>query len=151
MLVRRHPTLRPGATTVEMAVVAPLFILFVMGLLVVGLGVFRYNQVSYLAREGSRHASVRGTDYQREENLPAATEATIAQWVKEKGAGLNRDLLTTTVIWDKSNAPRQPDQTNPDRVLINYVEVKVSYQWVPETILTGPIMLSSTSRIPMSH
>ena len=57
MIVRRP--VRRGAAVVEMAVVAPLVVLFLFGLIVTGLGVFRYNQTAYLAREAARYASVR--------------------------------------------------------------------------------------------
>ena len=61
MIATRHGTpnrsrarCRGGATVVEMAITLPLAVLLIMGLLVGGLGVFRYHEVAALAHEGAR-------------------------------------------------------------------------------------------------
>jgi len=65
MMMRRCKSRsRRGAVLVEAAVVYPVFLLFLLGILVLGLGVFRYGQLAALSWEGARWASVRGTDYQ---------------------------------------------------------------------------------------
>ena len=43
--------------------VYPVTILLLLGTVVLGLGVFRYQQVQCLAREGARYASVHGPQY----------------------------------------------------------------------------------------
>ena len=54
---------RHGATTLESAVVIPVVLLFCLGTCIVGLGIYRYQQVATLAREGARYASVHGSQY----------------------------------------------------------------------------------------
>ena len=44
---------RRGTTTVEAAIVLPTVFLFVIGMCVIGLGIYRYQQVASLARGGS--------------------------------------------------------------------------------------------------
>src|SRR6266404_7733612 len=63
---------RPGATVVEFAVVAPVTFLLILGLIVGGLGVFRYQEVAHLAREATRYASTHGGQYQLD-GLPTST------------------------------------------------------------------------------
>ena len=149
-MILRNPHRRSAATAVEMAVIAPVFLLLVFILVIGGLGIFRYNQVSHLAREGARYASVHGRDYATENNQPAATQDSIYQQVVLPSAfGLDRTKLTCTVTWDKSNAPKQavPAGTAPVQ---NYVIVTVSYQWLPDVIFRGGTV-TSTSKMPMTY
>jgi Flp pilus assembly protein TadG len=144
---RRSPG-RPAATTVEFAVISPVLVLLLFGLIVGALGIFRYHQVASLAREAARYASVRGLDYERETGQPAATRQSIRDKVVTDAVGLNHSQLTVQATWDKSNAPKYaaPDGT----VTINTVTVTVTYQWLPEAIFGG-VTLTSTSKMPMSH
>jgi Flp pilus assembly protein TadG len=139
---------RRGATVVELAAVAPILMLLIFGLVIGGLGVFRYHQVASLAREAARHAAVRGSEYARETGKPAATQDSIRKEVVEaNAAGLDPALLTCTVSWDKSNAPKA---VNADQsATTNVVTVTVTYKWLSEAYFGG-ITLTSTSKVPMS-
>jgi Flp pilus assembly protein TadG len=140
---------RRGASVVEVAVVAPLFVLLIFGLIIGGLGVFRYNQVASLAREAARIASVQGTEYAKATGEPAATQDSIHAAALARAAGLDPNRLSTTVTWDKYNAPQT---YNPDKtVTTNIVTVTVSYKWKPEALLGREMTLTSTSRMPMSN
>src|SRR4051812_31909451 len=102
MIVRGEQR-RSGAVAVEMAAISPGLVLFLFGLIVIGLGVFRYNQTSYLAREAARYASVRGDDYPRDTaGRPAAAtqQSVIDNVIKARATGLDPGKLTTTVVWD---------------------------------------------------
>lgn len=139
---------RRGASALEFALISPVLLLLLFGLVIGGLGIFRFHQVSSLAREAARYASVRGLDYSRETDQPAATQASIRQEVVlANSVGLKPELLTCTVTWDESNAPRR---VLPDlKVVNNVVIVTVSYQWISEKYFGG-VRLSSTSRMPMT-
>lgn len=141
---------RRGATMVEVAAVAPLLVLLLFGFIVMGLGVFRYNQVASLAREAARYAAVRGADYAKETGRPAATADSIhREAVLARAVGFDPGRLGTTVAWDRSNAPRRAnaDQTST----ANTVSVTVTYRWRPEVLFGGEVALTSTSRLPMAH
>ncbi len=144
---------RRGAAVVEMAVVSPILVLFLFGLIVTGLGVFRYNQTAYLAREAARYASVRGDDYAREAGKPAATQDSVTQnVVLAKAAGMARAQLTTTVAWDGgTNKSARLVSTTTGAVTANYVTVTVSYLWRPEVPFIPAMTLTSTSRVPVSQ
>jgi len=168
MLIPRHSRRRRGVAAVEFAVVVPVVLLFIFGLIVGGLGVFRYQEVAHIAREGARHASTHGGMYQQEGTGVAAvaTSSDLGSYLATKTVLLDASLLQVSVSWvDPSGAPityrpiNMPTYVNTDPNLIppgqqiiqNNVRVTVTYQWFPEVYLLGPITLSSTSQMPMSY
>jgi Flp pilus assembly protein TadG len=130
---------RRGTHLVECAVVFPLLFLLLLGLLVGGLGVFRYQEVASLAREGARYASVHGFQYQQVTGKPAATDVDVfTNAISPRAVILDPAGLHYSVTW------------NPDNKQGSAVTVQVNYQWLPEAYLGG-ITLSSTSTMPMSY
>jgi Flp pilus assembly protein TadG len=151
---------RRGTTTVEAAIVLPTVFLFIIGMCVIGLGIYRYQQVASLAREGARYASVHGTsaaaaiDIYNNAIQPIAVGLSTSsltyqvQW----GTAVSGSLVWT--LWDssiKTPISYNPNSTPPGATMINAVRVTVTYQWTPELYLTGPINLTSTSEMPMSY
>jgi Flp pilus assembly protein TadG len=137
MRIRQHR--RRGISAVEFAIISPVLLLFMLGLVVGAFGIFRYQLVASLAREGARYASVRGARYEVVTGDPAATKEDV----------LNNAILPNSVALDKSKL--NCDVTwEPDNKQDAYVVVKVKYQWVPEVYLGG-ITLSSTSKIKISY
>lgn len=51
---------RRGATVVETALVLPVFLILVLGMIDLGIGVFRQGTLSQAARQGARKAAVHG-------------------------------------------------------------------------------------------
>ena len=141
---------RRGATLVEFAVVFPVLMLIVIGIIIYGLGVFRYQQVSWLAREGARWASVRGAQYAKETGLPAATASDVlTRAVAPRAVVLDPSLLSCTVTWSKSNRTSEYNATNATYVG-NTVTVTLSYRWTPEW--SGQVVtLASSSTVPMTY
>ena len=130
---------RRGATVVEHAIVLPVFFLFVIGTVVVGFGVFRYQEVAHLAREASRYASVRGTSYAAATGYPAATAKDVYEGaIRPNAVGLDAKQLSYEVTW------------SPDNRQGSTVTVRVTYRWVPEAFLGG-MDLTSTSTATMSY
>jgi Flp pilus assembly protein TadG len=142
---------RRGATAVEFAVTCPIVFLLLLGTMVGGLGVFRYQQTAELAREGARWASVHGGQYAEETGQPAATaEDVYNNVIKPAAITLNLSKLSYEVTWDKSNMPLDASESygTPQG---NTVSVKVTYQWFPEVFLVGPFNLTSTSKAQMIY
>jgi Flp pilus assembly protein TadG len=139
---------------VEAAIVLPILFLFILGLIVIGLGVFRFQQVAALAREGARYASVHGAQYAEESGSAAATPSDIYNnAILPQAVGLNPSNLSYSVTWDANNAPTRANANSspPGAPLGNTVSVSVTYTWMPEMLLVGPINLSSTAVMPMSY
>jgi Flp pilus assembly protein TadG len=142
---------RKGSTLVEFALVAPVMFLLLLGLLVGGGGVYRYQQVAYLSREASRWASLHGAAYAAATNHAAATPADVYnQVIVPRATGLDLSKLTYSVTWNTSNAQYHTIIVggNPKEVA-NTVTVTVSYTWIPEAY-TGQKTLTSTSVSVMS-
>ncbi len=150
--MRRRTQDRRGGTLLEFAVAAPLTLMLLLGLLVGGLGVFRFQQVAHLARDASRWASVHGTKYASDTGQPAATAATIYQQVIAPNAvGLNLSHLNYSVTWNTSNSPSYTTTVNGNSVVLaNTVTVTITYQWIPEAFFTGATF-SSTSVAVMNY
>src|SRR5262245_28061130 len=151
MLRRPGRTCRRGASLVEAAIVYPITLLLTLGLGIVALGVFRYQQIVNLAREGARWASVRGLQYQTELNADgkhkAVTQTDIRNHIVAMSAGLDTSttVLVVNVTWNTSNA--LTDSTTGKK---NTVKVKVTYTWLPEAYFGGMTFVS-TSEAVMSY
>ena len=133
MLISTKGSRRKGAHVPECAIAYGITALLVFGTIIGGLGVFRYQEVAALAREGARYASVHGAQYQQSTGKPAATASSVYQnAILPKAVALDPNRITYSVNW------------NPDNHQGSTVTVTVNYQWVPEAFL--PTMnLSCTS------
>jgi Flp pilus assembly protein TadG len=159
---------RKGTHAVECAVIYPVFFFFVLAIAVGGMGVFRYIETAELARECARYAAVHAGQYQQE-NAAAIAAGTLPNVndnylqnniVWPQAVGLDKSKLSLAVNfnwgsgsydWDNTaaNGQRYPytlnSNTTPSHFETNTVSVTVTYKWVPEWFLTGPLTLSSTS------
>lgn len=146
-----HNLVRRGATVVESAIAYLATFLLILGLIVGGVGIFRYQEVAALAREAARHACVRGYDYWDETGNAAATGKSIyTNVIEPRAVSLDKTKLSYAVSWKNSNRVATPVADN-GRAVGNTVSVTVSYQWLPEFWLVGPINLSSTSTMQICY
>ncbi len=153
---------RRGATTVEAAVAFVVLFAFLFGLVIGGLGVFRYFQVDCLARESARWLSVRGKNFATDTGYPSPTEQqTINQVVLPLAAGMNPKQLVvqadwidrrtnTAVDWDTSTKS-VIGYTSTGAPVTNHVRVTVSYRWFPEAYFGGPYWIRAVTEVPMSN
>jgi Flp pilus assembly protein TadG len=142
---------RSGFAATESVFVLPVLLTLIFSTVVGGYGVFRYQQISMLAREGARYASVHGGQYQLETGNAAATPADVYNnAIVPYATNLDMTQLSYTVTWNANNMPYnvKNDYETPTG---NTVTVTVNYKWFPELYLVGPITLSSTSTMPMSY
>jgi Flp pilus assembly protein TadG len=164
----RHAQPRRGATAVETAVISSVLFLLLFALLVGGYGVFRYQEVAHLAREGARYAATHGGKY-AEAGWPASTGVaavnsadTLRPYIVNQAVNLDTSALTVAVAYaapanaNPINYPYYLDTSgnqNPpgQKTIQNYVSVTISYEWTPELWLTGPIVLKSTATTPISY
>src|SRR5580692_1377242 len=111
---RTRGKVRSGVTLVETAIVLPVTLFLIFALMIGALGVFRYQEVSALARQASRYASTHGAQYRKDAGLPRGTSSdwqadTYTNSVQPGMALLDPSLLTTRVSWpDVSNQPGSP-------------------------------------------
>jgi Flp pilus assembly protein TadG len=105
-MIRRKRGLgdRRGMSIVECAMVYPLAILLLMGTIIIGLGVFRFQQLQALAREGARYASVHGPSYASATGNAQASTSTVQTYVQGLAVGLS-GLTCTEVHAQKPSTP----------------------------------------------
>jgi Flp pilus assembly protein TadG len=173
--MRLHrPTRRPGAHVVECAFIFSILMLLLVGLIVAAVGVFRYQQMAYLAREAARFAATHGGQYKKENaaaiaagTLPDVTSDYLKTNVVQANAfsldpsalsvAVNFNMSGGTYSWDDTDNngarwPNSPVTVNGTTYNdTNTVSVTVSYQWMPEWFFVGPITLTSTAIMPMCY
>lgn len=149
---------RKGAALVEFAIVGPLLLLLLIGFAVLATGVFRYQQIAYLAREGARYASTHGAQYRADQRLPEGDQEVWTQDILDNAiltqmTALDPSRLTVSASWTTGdNRANAGDRSDDFRSTINNsVTVTVSYQWSPEAYVARPITLSSTTTMPMAY
>ena len=143
MIPKRDRPDRRGAAMLEAAVVYPVTMLLLIGTVVLGIAVFRYEQVQSLAREGARYASVHGPTYASEQNASYATNATVLSYIESLAVGMQSSDLSCTVTW----APNPPTTSTP-----SIVTVQLSYSWVPEAYFKKQaVSLTASSSMPVTY
>ncbi len=173
LLAHRHAR-RKGVHALECAIVLPMVFFFILGLAVGGMGISRYQQAAYLAREAARYAACHAGQYQQENaaaitagTLPNVNESYVIQnIVKANAAGMDTSKLTVSVSFNMSSGSYDWDDTTDNNNRwpysqvtnngttyneTNTVSVTVTYQWFPELYLVGPINLTSTSVMPVAY
>ena len=175
MLRQLVPLKRRAGVLIESAIVLPIAFMLILAVIVGGMGIFRYQEVAHLARQTARYAAVHGGQYAQENTsaitagtLPNVNENYLAQNVAAANAvSLDSSQLSVSVSitthggtydWDDTtdNNNRLPyssytDSNSNPVYVTNTVQVTVSYQWMPEWSLVGPITLTSTAVVPMSY
>ena len=162
MRFRSRPGRRRGALVVESALVYPLLVLLLLGLIVGGLGVFRYQQVACQAREAARWAAVRGLEMKKESGqAPPTRQEIIRQAVLPLAAGMDPAKLTVQVEWIDQVTGQAHDwdavnkavtgMTAAGDPVTHRVRVTVTYRWSPELFLAGPLNLKSVSEMPIAY
>ena len=136
-MIRRNPrSLRRGMSVVECASVYPVTILLLMGTCIMSLGVFRYQQLQFLAREGARYASVHGPTYASESGQSMASTSTVLTQVQGMAVGLT-GLNCTAVTYSSTTMPCT-------------VSVTLTYTWTPEKLFS-PTTWTVTSTMPVTY
>jgi hypothetical protein len=141
---------RTASTLAESAIAHAVVVLLTVMVVVVALGVFAYQMVGELAREGARWASVHGGQYAVDTGNAVATQSTIQSTaVIPKAVGLDASQLSvSSASWD--DPAEMPIYLRNGAVTRNYVSVTVQYNWVPAAYFSS-MTLSSTSTMPMQY
>lgn len=136
MLGRKDRESRRGVTAVESAIVYPIAMLLMIGTVVVGIGIFRYQQIQFLAREGARFASVHGPTYASEQGQPEASAQTVQAYLQSFTVGMP-GIECTNVAYSSASTPCT-------------VEVTLQYTWTPEGYWS-PMTWTISSTMPVTY
>jgi len=152
MAMLRSKPRRSGAKAVEAAFVLPVAFFLIFALVIGATGIFRFQEVAYLAREGARYASTHGAQYRTDAGMPSGTESDWEQDIINNGMLPKRLVLDPAKIAVDITWPPVINQpTKPDNWPGSKVTVKVTYQWIPEGYLVGPVTLTSTSSMIITN
>lgn len=122
-----------GSALVEFAVVAPLFILLLFGIIDFSRAIWTRNTAAHAAREGVRYAIVRGAESGR-----AATESDVEAYVQSRAHGMPTTDVGVTTTWKPDNKPG------------SVVEVRVEIPFRPILPMLHDMNLTSTSQMVIS-
>jgi Flp pilus assembly protein TadG len=172
---------RRGAAVVEYALICPVVAFLVLGLLVGGLAVHRYQECAAHARAAARYASTHGAHYRKDTSEGVGTAGTSVGtvngilWYQANPTGsagsdtswtgdiydtairpnltaVDPNYLTVQVGWPPVMSPSLfVVQNSPDNWPGSQVTVTVTYQLFPEWFLIGPINLTSTATATITN
>ena len=148
MLYRPSRHHRRGTVLVESAIIYSVMLFLLFAIIVGGLGMFRYQAVAHLAREGARYASVHGGKYQQDGwpqrgQAPAiSTSQDLRDYLLPLATLLDSNYLEVSVSWTApaSITPANyPSYLDPDptlvppgqKVVTNNVRVRVTVLGTP--------------------
>src|SRR4051794_128355 len=95
-----QPKERGGAVLVESALIYGFFFTLMLAIMLLGLAIFRYQEVAHMAREASRYASVHGGQYASENTQTAATDQNIYDnAIAPHAVGMEAASISYTVSW----------------------------------------------------
>jgi len=125
-----------GQAIVEFALVATVFFILLFGIIEFSRLMFMYHHVGNAAREGSRYASVHGSD-----SLANATPAAIENYIKSRSP-IDPNNLTVETYWE-----------NPNHEPKSWVRVEVNYdfKFIVPILYNYNIPLKSTSQMVISY
>ncbi len=126
---------------VEFALVFPVFILLVMGVMDLGRVVWQYNTLSNAAREGARYGIVL-----KNPDGSTRTDAQITDVVKDKAVGVDIAGGGSVVI----NFPDGRAAEKPIKVTVNYQFQPVT-PLIASVIPGGAISLTATSKMNVEY
>lgn len=133
-----------GVALVEFALIAPVLLLLIIGILDVARGVNAYVTIANAAREGSHYAALH----------PTAMPASIQDAVRARVVPLDPNKVAVTAFYhDGASFEAWPSGGIPAGASTDYVpvQVRVSYPWQAVTTLIGaffpstPLSASSTT------
>ena len=123
---------RRGVSAVEAAAVYPLTMLLLIGTIVLGLGVFRNQQLQALADEGARYASVHGPQYASESGGSVAATSDIQNNVLTPMAVGLPGVSCSSVSYSAASLPCT-------------VTVTLTYTWNPEGFFNSVTWTASST------
>jgi Flp pilus assembly protein TadG len=120
---------RPGAAIVEMAMVLPIFVMIVLGIIEFGRAMMVGQMVTNAAREATRLAIIDGS-----------TNSTVSSWITEflnDSIGVSASDVTVTITVDA--APGNPDPLDQigNALPRDLVKVKVAVPFDKVSYITG--------------
>lgn len=144
MRLFKFPSESRGQGMVEFALVIPIVIAMIFGILELGWLLYNNHTVSNATREGARYAMVNSG----ERSAETASKASVQNVVNEYVANLTGSVIVESVAFEEvDRETMDPAAVNaPENSVITVVTVETSYQYEPLVgMITGIGSLTLTS------
>ena len=162
-MTRRHSSVhhRPGRSRgqalVEFALIAPVFVVLLFGVMEAGRFILFYEMLNNATREGARYAIVHGARSSNPTGPPDdPAGAEVKQAVQNAAMSLagSGELYVPNPVWlpggtAEHPSPGDPSTGNNERG--NYVTVFVDYTYTPLIPLLPPIRISAESTLVVNN
>ena len=125
-----------GTAAVEFALLLPVFLGIVVGLLEISRVMFTSHSLDFAVREATRYAIVRSAT-----STAPATTSSIQDVVTTRGTALDPTKLTVTVSYAPNNAPGS----------VVTVQANYDFQFLAPLIPIGPVSLTSSSQMIVTN
>ena len=129
--IRRNKQARRGAAMVEMALVLPVFLMLVLGIIEFGRGMMVANLVTNSAREGARMAVLDGS------TNTEVTTAVQTFLVSAIGHGISSADITTTITVTAAAGNPNPANNVANAISRDLITVKVSLPFNKVALIPG--------------
>lgn len=151
---------RSGAILVETAIVYPVFILFLLAIIIKGIGVYQYDMLACAAQEGARTLSMRGAAYSTEAKVPAYTQQKLRdEVVVPTAVGVPSSQIVVQAEWVDGttgnampwdDSPRTARTAASDGTLVaNSARVTIYFDW--RGGMFGQHWLRGRAEVPMQN
>jgi Flp pilus assembly protein TadG len=149
-----------GQGLVEFALVFPIIVLLLFGIVDLGRAVYDYSTLANAARQGARVAAVNQVTTSNAsctEDMPVEDPANPHWSVKAcaADAAVSLGVQTSAVTVSYSPPPSTTLSCSPTLDVGCIASVTVAYTWTPSTpvigSLIGPITMTATSQIPIER
>jgi Flp pilus assembly protein TadG len=140
-----------GGSLVEYALVVILLLLMVFGIGGFALGLYAYHFVGYAARDATRWASVNGSTCATDNSCISPAKASDVQnyVTKMVPAGIDASQVTVAATWPSTGGLCAATKNAPGCTV--KVQVTYKYNFVFPLIHSGPLTLSSSSEMTITH
>lgn len=125
-----------GAALVEMALITPLLLILLLGIIEFGYVFGQYNEVRHAAREGARYAAVSNPDLDGDGTLGDDDDVLLAVC---NAINLSGATIEVSLAWDDANTNGNPDRLEDGTVTVSadiesLSNAPIISSFVPDTI-----------------
>jgi Flp pilus assembly protein TadG len=131
-----------GSALAEFALMLPLLLLLLLGIMWFGLALYAYHFVSGAAREATRFAIVRGSACRNLSGGCPATATDVQNYVRDTAPlGIHASAITVTTTWTPNNRAGS---------VVN-VTVQYNFQFLLPFVPSRTVVMTSSSQMVISR